>query len=114
MVRVRSTAAAALACAGLLVVGTQFLIAPFSRYQVAAAPGGSWRIDTVTGQVSICRASGYAQAPVCSPFGAQSLEALRGRPAVVPKATTAPIGPQTASSDIDAILQAAEETPGKP
>lgn len=78
---------------------------PYGRYQIAAQPGQSWRIDTVTGHVSVCRGASMAEPPLCSLFGAQSLETYRRQSK--PEAAVR----QTTPSDIDALLQADRERP---
>ena len=108
MVQIGSTAAAGLAFAALLAAGAQLFDSSSNRYQVAAAPNGSWRIDTATGLVSVCRATSYAQAPICSPFGAQALEAFRGRSASssIEPAPQAPKQQDMTAEEFEALLLA--------
>lgn len=47
------------------------------RYQVAVEAAGAWRLDTLTGNLSYCVNTGIETAPMCGPWGAQSLEQFR-------------------------------------
>ena len=116
MAQSSSTLAVGVVCAALLVIGAQSLLTSNNRFQVAATASGSWRIDTSTGQVSTCRAAGYAQAPICSPFGAQTLADIAKQRASS-GSTSSPQSvakPPAASSNMDEILKGMAEEVEKP
>lgn len=56
------------------------------RYQLAAATAQAWRLDTATGEVSVCRTLDYrsdTETPACSPWGGGRSKGLEDAPLLV-------------------------------
>lgn len=64
-----------LTIAGALIAAAIFFTAP--RYQVSSGATFITRIDTRTGDISICNEGDLVGAAVCSEWGARSLEEFR-------------------------------------
>lgn len=69
-----SAAALGLVCVGFLL--SALVIGLGSRYQIVQASerGAVWRLDSRTGYLSLCAASGLLDEPLCGPWGAKLYE----------------------------------------
>lgn len=107
--------ATAAAIAGLMAGA--WLWPSHGRYQIAASgTRDAWRIDTVTGQASYCRTTGFEGVPICSAWGTQTMAEYRTAAATrrVPVQAPQPSAPAGGGMDPEDFRKLMEESASPP
>jgi hypothetical protein len=95
--------------AGALVAFSIWITAPKDRYLIAAGDNLAWRVEKRTGKISVCKIANFEVAPICSPFGDNSLESAKAEYSAL-KAFKA----EMRELDKELADLPSEETPAKP
>lgn len=65
--------------AGALVALSIWITAPKDRFLIAAGDDVAWRVEKRTGRISGCKIANFEVAPICSPFGENTLESAQAQ-----------------------------------